>query len=63
MSGYKGYGGYQSSLGGDSSNEFNRLSTTIQSNIQKISQNVSSMQRMVNQIDPSQDSEKFREQL
>ena len=63
MSGYKSYGGYQTSVTGDSSNEFTRLSNTIGSNIQKISQNVSSMQRMVNQMDPSQDSGQLRAQL
>ena len=40
----------------DSNNEFTRLSNTIGSNIGKFSQNVSSMQRMVNQMDPFQDS-------
>ena len=63
MSAYKSYGGYQSTSGGDVSNDFNRIAQTVATNVQKISQNVSSMQRMVNQLGTSQDSEHLRSQL
>lgn len=63
MSSYKNYGGYQSTGGGDASNDFSRISQTIATNVQKISQNVSSMQRMVNQLGTTQDSEQLRAQL
>lgn len=63
MSSYKNYGGYQSKGGGDASNDFSRISQTIATNVQKISQNVSSMQRMVNQLGTIQDSEQLRAQL
>lgn len=47
----------------ESSAEFDRLSQNIGSDIQKLSQNVSSMQRMVNQLGTAQDSESLRGQL
>ncbi|KAG1651793.1 Syntaxin-7 [Nymphon striatum] len=65
--GGSGYSLYQS--GGDSSyssagqNEFGRLSQLIGTNIQKISQNVSSVERWVNQLGTHQDSEQLRSQL
>ncbi|CAH1101918.1 unnamed protein product [Psylliodes chrysocephalus] len=43
--------------------DFQKLSQTIGTSIQKISQNVSSMQRMVNQIGTHQDSPELRKQL
>lgn len=43
--------------------EFQKLCQTIGTSIQKISQNVSSMQRMVNQIGTHQDSPELRKQL
>lgn len=76
--GYKSYGvggsgsgsggggssaGYQSTGGGDASSDFSRISHTIGNNIQKISQNISSMQRMVNQLGTPQDSDQLRNQL
>ena len=63
MTSYKSYGGYQSTAGGDAANDFARISQTIATNVQKISQNVSSMQRMVNQLGTAQDSEHLRSQL
>jgi len=54
------YQGYQSS---DSFSEFSRVSQAIGANVQKISQNVNSMQRMVNQLGTPQDSETLRSQL
>ncbi|KAG1682907.1 Syntaxin-7 [Nymphon striatum] len=44
-------------------NEFGRLSQLIGTNIQKISQNVSSVERWVNQLGTHQDSEQLRSQL
>ncbi|XP_044269663.1 syntaxin-7 [Tribolium madens] len=43
--------------------DFQKLAQTIGTSIQKISQNVSSMQRMVNQIGTHQDSPDLRKQL
>ncbi|KAI1284974.1 Syntaxin-7 [Halotydeus destructor] len=61
---YRGsYSGYQSASGGDSSSEFTRFSQSIASNVQKITQNVNSMQRMVNQLGTPQDTESLRSQL
>jgi len=57
------YRGYQSTIGGDERNEWSRLSQTVASNVQKISQNVNQMQRMVNQLGTSQDSDSLRSQL
>jgi len=57
------YRGYQSTPGGDSQNEYSRFSQTVAANVQKISQNVNQMQRMVNQLGTSQDSENLRSQL
>ncbi|XP_060072605.1 syntaxin-7-like isoform X1 [Ylistrum balloti] len=53
--------GSRSSAGGSS--EFNRLVNSISGNIQKISQHVAQMQRAVNQIGSSQDSDRLREQM
>ncbi|KAM3968807.1 syntaxin 7 isoform 1-T2 [Aphomia sociella] len=47
----------------ESANTFQRLSQTIASNIKKISQNVSSMSKMVNQLQTPQDSHELRTQL
>ncbi|KAG8198900.1 hypothetical protein JTE90_015112 [Oedothorax gibbosus] len=43
--------------------EFKRLSDVISTNIQKVSQNVASMQKMVNQLGTPQDCESLRAQL
>ncbi|XP_026470383.1 syntaxin-7-like [Ctenocephalides felis] len=43
--------------------DYDKLSNTIGSNIQKISQNVLSMKRMVNQLGTSQDSQDLQQQL
>lgn len=43
--------------------DFLKLAQTIGTNIQKISKNVSSMQRMVNQLGTPQDSQELRNQL
>lgn len=58
---YSSYGGPESSSGGFA--EFSRLSDTISTNIQKVSQNVASMQKMVNQLGTPQDCESLRSQL
>ncbi|XP_074643155.1 syntaxin-7-like [Tubulanus polymorphus] len=58
----EGFTSYHSG-GRDNANDFNRLSQAIGSNIQKITQNVSSVQRMVGQIGTSRDSEHLREEL
>ncbi|XP_063372919.1 syntaxin-7 [Cydia amplana] len=42
---------------------FQQLSSTIASNMKKISQNVSSMSKMVNQLQTPQDSQELRNQL
>ncbi|KAK7584195.1 hypothetical protein V9T40_005158 [Parthenolecanium corni] len=47
----------------ESEKSFQRTAQTIGSNIQKISQNVSSMKRMVNLVGTSQDSQDLRQQL
>ncbi|XP_028169483.1 syntaxin-7 [Ostrinia furnacalis] len=47
----------------EASDNFQRLSSTIASNIKKISQNVSSMSKMVNQLQTPQDSHELRNQL
>ncbi|XP_053212905.1 syntaxin-12-like [Panonychus citri] len=54
------YAGYQNVPGGDA---YNRLSNTTSVNVQKISQNVNSMQRMVNQLGTPSDSENLRDSL
>lgn len=48
---------------GDGENNFQKLSSTITSNIEKISHNVSSMLKMVNQLQTPQDSHELRSQL
>ncbi|RVE40706.1 hypothetical protein evm_014644 [Chilo suppressalis] len=55
---------YQGGLARDEAAEtFNSKSQTIASNIKKISQNVSSMSKMVNQLQTPQDSQELRNQL
>ncbi|XP_064625010.1 syntaxin-7-like isoform X2 [Lineus longissimus] len=61
-----GYSPYQS--GGpltdrESNNEFSRLQQIVSSNIQKITQNVANVQRLVNQLGTAQDSEQLRDEL
>lgn len=58
---YSSYSGPESSSGGFA--EFSRLSDVISTNIQKVSQNVASMQKMVNQLGTPQDCESLRSQL
>ena len=58
---YSSYSGPESTSGGFA--EFSRLSETISTNIQKVSQNVASMQKMVNQLGTPQDCESLRSQL
>ena len=59
-------GSYQNGGGADASQmatDFNRLSQTIGSNVQKIIQNVSSMQRMIANIGTPQDNQQLQTQL
>ncbi|KFM61469.1 Syntaxin-7, partial [Stegodyphus mimosarum] len=58
---YSSYSGPESMPGGQ--NEFSRLSEVISTNIQKVSQSVASMQKMVNQLGTPQDCESLRSQL
>lgn len=57
-----GYTLYQSG-GFRNDSDFRKLAQTVGTNIQKISQNVSSLQRMVNQLGTHQDSPELRSQL
>ncbi|CAG9558807.1 unnamed protein product [Danaus chrysippus] len=54
---------YQGGVSFEDNDNFKRLSSTIASNIKKISQNVSSMSKMVNQLQTPQDSQELRNQL
>ncbi|XP_013139971.1 PREDICTED: syntaxin-12 [Papilio polytes] len=54
---------YQGGVAEDETDDFQRLSQTIASNVKKISQNVSSMSKMVNQLQTPQDSQELRNQL
>ena len=59
-------GSYQNGGGADASqmaNDFNKLSSNIGSNVQKIIQNVSSMQRMIANIGTPQDNQQLQTQL
>lgn len=56
-----GISSYQS--GGNINMELQRYSQSIGSNIQKISQNVKSMQQLVNQLGTDQDNQQLRAQL
>ena len=60
-------GSYQNSAGGGDveqmSADFHRLGQTIGSNVQKILQNVSSMQRMIANIGTPQDNQQLQTQL
>ena len=60
-------GSYQNGAGGGEvgqmGTDFNRLSQTIGSNVQKILQNVSSMQRMIANIGTPQDNQQLQTQL
>ena len=71
---YGHYGGtYQDSGGGGGSiassanimseTEFQRVAQTVGTNVQKILQNVSSIQRMIAQIGTPQDNQQFQQQL
>ncbi|ELU00324.1 hypothetical protein CAPTEDRAFT_229079 [Capitella teleta] len=65
----EGYGSYQSSApavlsgGGGGANEFTRLSQSVSNNIQKITQNVAQLQKLVNQIGTQQDNADLRDRL
>ncbi|CAH0715955.1 unnamed protein product, partial [Brenthis ino] len=54
---------YQGGVTFEDNDKFQQLSQTIASNIKKISQNVSSMSKMVNQLQTPQDSQELRSQL
>lgn len=54
---------YQGVVTLEDNDKFQKLSQTIASNIKKISQNVSSMSKMVNQLQTPQDSQELRSQL
>ncbi|XP_017479919.1 PREDICTED: syntaxin-7 [Rhagoletis zephyria] len=58
-----GHGAGVGPTGGFSENDFQRLAQTIATSIQKILQNVSTMQRMVNQFNTPQDSPDLKKQL
>ncbi|VDI32129.1 syntaxin 7 [Mytilus galloprovincialis] len=62
---FDGFSSYQadSSRGPEGGSEFNRLSNTVGSNIQKITQNVSQIQRLVGVIGTSQDSQDSRDRV
>lgn len=62
MEGFSGNGSYQNGAPSKEA-EFQRLAQNIGSNIQKIIQNVSSMQRMLTQIGTSQDNQQLQNQL
>jgi len=57
------YDSYQNGSMAMTEMEFQRLAQTVGTNIQKIVQNVSSMQRMNAQIGTAQDSQQFQQQL
>lgn len=59
---FPNYSSYQSTANSDlaSSSDFTRLSNSISSNVQKISQNVNIMQKLVNQLGTSADNEQMR---
>uniref|UniRef100_A0A5S6QGC3 t-SNARE coiled-coil homology domain-containing protein n=1 Tax=Trichuris muris TaxID=70415 RepID=A0A5S6QGC3_TRIMR len=54
---------YQRDASEDHEKDFNRLTHLVSSQIHKISQNVSSIQRMVSQLGTAQDSEQLRQKL
>lgn len=57
-------GGRQQSNGGETAEQrFQKKTATIGSSIQKIQQNVTTMQRMVNQIGTAQDTPDLKSQL
>eukprot|EP00918_Siedleckia_nematoides_P048319 GHVU01105878.1.p1 GENE.GHVU01105878.1~~GHVU01105878.1.p1 ORF type:complete len:278 (+),score=34.83 GHVU01105878.1:220-1053(+) len=56
-------GGPASGTSRDSSNEFIRLSQVVANNIQKITQNVSQIQRLVGQLGSGQDNAALRDKL
>ncbi|XP_053953933.1 syntaxin-7 [Anastrepha ludens] len=58
-----GHGAGVVPTGGFSESDFQRLAQTIATSIQKILQNVSTMQRMVNQFNTPQDSPDLKKQL
>lgn len=62
---FDGFSSYQAAggRGNDGGSEFSRLSNTIGSNIQKITQNVSQIQRLVSQIGTAQDSNEIRDRV
>ncbi|CAB3362507.1 Hypothetical predicted protein [Cloeon dipterum] len=58
-----GYSLYQNSSGGRGERDFHQLAHSIGSSIQKISKNVTSMQRMVHQLGTPQESSDLKSQL
>lgn len=62
---FEGFSSYQSGAGrgAEGGSEFSRLSSTIGSNIQKITQNVSQIQRLVSSIGTAQDSPETRDRV
>lgn len=60
---YSTHSGPDSATTAETSTSFFQLSDVISTNIQKISQNVASMQKLVNQLGTQQDSESLRSQL
>ncbi|XP_023949798.1 syntaxin-7 [Bicyclus anynana] len=54
---------YQGGVSYESNDSFQRITQTIASNIKKISQNVLSMNKMINQLQTPQDSQELRNQL
>lgn len=65
LQGYSSYhaGSTLSTSGKEHSGECNRLSQVIAANIQKITQNVSQMQRLINQIGTGMDTPELRDKL
>ncbi len=61
MEGYQG--NYQNANFREADFQFQRLAQNIGTNIQKILQNVSSIQRMISQIGTPQDNQQLQEQV
>ncbi|KAL0280408.1 UNVERIFIED_CONTAM: hypothetical protein PYX00_001703 [Menopon gallinae] len=54
---------YSSNFNGSRENDFNKLSQSITTNIQKITQNVSSFKRMINQLGTPQETSQMKNKL
>lgn len=57
------YGSYSSYQNGMEKKDFNKISQNVGSSIQKISQNVLSMKKMVNLLGTTQDNQELRQRL